>query len=194
MRNVKDNMDSIFQVLKESGITMKHGGGTGLYFGEIRPSSSIIRSNNSTPSGPVSFMETFDTSCGTIKAGNCLEGDARIHTDKGLIPIREIVETKDEYRVLTHKGYKKILSKFNNGLQDVVKVTLDNGQILPLMTKNHEIMYLDNGKLKQKPISDFNIGERVLFIREEFDLENYKNNGSLLESEDFNYFFRKLLC
>ncbi len=64
---------------------------------------------------------------------NCIEGNEGILTDTGIIPIRDIVVGT---RVLTRKGYRKVLTKKNNGSRIVVRcgkvwTTLDHIFITP---------------------------------------------------------------
>jgi len=64
---------------------------------------------------------------------NCIEGNEGIYTDTGIVPIRDIVLGT---RVLTRKGYKKVLTKKNNGSRIVVRcgnvwTTLDHVFITP---------------------------------------------------------------
>lgn len=64
---------------------------------------------------------------------NCIEGNEGILTDTGIVPIRDIVVGT---RVLTRKGYRKVLTKKNNGSRIVVRcgkvwTTLDHIFITP---------------------------------------------------------------
>ena len=71
---VPDSMDGIFDTLKDAAIISKYGGGLGLYFGDLREEGSIVRSTGQTSSGPVSFMEVFDSMCNTVKQGGSRRG------------------------------------------------------------------------------------------------------------------------
>lgn len=70
---------------------------------------------------------------------HCFVGDTLIKTIKGEVPIKNI---KEGNKVLTTKGYKKVLTKFNNGIRKVNKyiLHLDNGDIIKITsTPNHKI-------------------------------------------------------
>lgn len=63
---IEDDFDSIFDKVKEAGQTMRRGGGIGYDFSTLRPRGDIIRSLNSTASGPISFMDVYDSACATV--------------------------------------------------------------------------------------------------------------------------------
>lgn len=67
---VEDSVESIFGTLKNAVIIHKTGGGTGFNFSKISPRGEVIASGRETSSGPVSFINVFDTATSTIaKAG-----------------------------------------------------------------------------------------------------------------------------
>jgi len=74
MRNVPDSMDGIFEVVKEAALTQQQGGGAGIYFGEIRPRGAYVQGCEAEASGPVSFMQVFDSSCRTVMASGNRRG------------------------------------------------------------------------------------------------------------------------
>jgi ribonucleoside-diphosphate reductase alpha chain len=57
MGPILDSMDSIFDSLKETALTMQHGGGIGCDFSTLRPAGSPAVSSGTTASGPVPFIE-----------------------------------------------------------------------------------------------------------------------------------------
>lgn len=63
-----DSLDGILESLKETAITMQYGGGIGLDFSPLRPSGSPATRTGATASGPVSFMQVWDSMCETLLA------------------------------------------------------------------------------------------------------------------------------
>jgi len=63
-----DSLEGILESLKETAITMQHGGGIGLDFSPLRPRGSLAARTGATASGPVSFMHVWDTMCETLLA------------------------------------------------------------------------------------------------------------------------------
>lgn len=66
MGQIEDSMDGIFDALKEGALTMQQGGGVGYDFSTLRPAGTVARMSGSFASGPVSFMNIWDTMCSTL--------------------------------------------------------------------------------------------------------------------------------
>ena len=63
---IPDSMSGIFDMLKEAALTMQQGGGIGYDFSTIRPKGSLVKGIAADASGPVSFMDVWDSMCRTI--------------------------------------------------------------------------------------------------------------------------------
>jgi len=71
---ISDDFNSIMDLAKEAGHTMRLGGGIGYDFSTLRPRGSLIKSLGSSSSGPVSFMDIFNSVCGTISSAGHRRG------------------------------------------------------------------------------------------------------------------------
>jgi ribonucleoside-diphosphate reductase alpha chain len=68
---IPDSMEGIMEAAKRAAITMRYGGGIGYDFSTLRPRGDHIKSLDANSSGPVSFMDIFNSVCGTVaSAGN----------------------------------------------------------------------------------------------------------------------------
>jgi ribonucleoside-diphosphate reductase alpha chain len=71
---IPDDIEGIFQAIKEMAIIQKTGGGTGFSFSKLRPEGSYVSETGGIASGPVSFMKVFDSATGAIKEGGIRRG------------------------------------------------------------------------------------------------------------------------
>jgi ribonucleotide reductase, class II len=104
----------------------------------------------------------IDEAAVTIVAGNvrrCLPENALVHTDHGLVPIKDI-QVGD--RVQTPIGFRAVVNKFDQGFQDVYEIET-NGPT-PRATLNHRIaVYADAmGTVEWKPVGELQSGDRLM--------------------------------
>ena len=74
MGDVPDDMAGIFDRLKEAALTMQQGGGIGYDFSTIRPKGSPVMGVGADASGPLSFMDVWDSMCKTIMSAGSRRG------------------------------------------------------------------------------------------------------------------------
>ncbi|MEW6736466.1 MAG: ribonucleotide reductase N-terminal alpha domain-containing protein, partial [Acidobacteriota bacterium] len=71
---VPDSLYGILEAAKGAGIIHKTGGGTGFTFEKLRPAGAVVASTHGVASGPVSFMNIFNTMTETVKQGGVRRG------------------------------------------------------------------------------------------------------------------------
>ena len=74
MGTVPDDMRGIFDSLTEAALTMQQGGGIGYDFSTIRPSGALVKGVGADASGPLSFMDVWDSMCKTIMSAGSRRG------------------------------------------------------------------------------------------------------------------------
>ncbi len=74
MGTIQDDLAEIFQNLKEAAVTMQAGGGIGYDFSTLRPKGALVSGVDADASGPLSFMDVWDSMCRTIMSAGSRRG------------------------------------------------------------------------------------------------------------------------
>ena len=74
MGTIPDSMEGIFDHLKEAALTMQAGGGIGYDFSTIRPKGAEVKGVGAFASGPLSFMDCWDSMCRTVMSAGSRRG------------------------------------------------------------------------------------------------------------------------
>ncbi|MCY4287784.1 MAG: adenosylcobalamin-dependent ribonucleoside-diphosphate reductase [Aestuariivita sp.] len=74
MGTISDSMSGIFAALREAALTMQQGGGIGYDFSTIRPKGASVSGVAADASGPLSFMDVWDSMCRTIMSAGARRG------------------------------------------------------------------------------------------------------------------------
>ncbi len=74
MGTIPDDMSGIFENLKEAALTMQAGGGIGYDFSTLRPKGAPVKGVGADASGPLPFMDCWDSMCRTIMSAGSRRG------------------------------------------------------------------------------------------------------------------------
>ncbi|UYN96946.1 MAG: adenosylcobalamin-dependent ribonucleoside-diphosphate reductase [Enhydrobacter sp.] len=74
MGTIPDDMSGIFENVREAALTMQQGGGIGHDFSTLRPAGAPVRGVGADASGPLSFMDVWDSMCRTIMSAGSRRG------------------------------------------------------------------------------------------------------------------------
>lgn len=64
---IHDNMESIFETLRDAALLQQAGSGLGFDLSELRPAMTPTKRSNGFSSGPISFLKVYNEAFGTIK-------------------------------------------------------------------------------------------------------------------------------
>ena len=77
IQSVEDNLESIFELVKNEAKLFKYGSGSGTNFSKLRSKYELLNSGG-TSSGLISFLEVLDKSAGAIKSGGTTRRAAKM--------------------------------------------------------------------------------------------------------------------
>lgn len=110
MGAIEDSMDGIFDAFKEGAMTMQQGGGVGYDFSTLRPAGSAARSAGTVASGPISFMQIWDSMCATILSTGARRGAMMATLRCDHPDIEDFIEVKRDSQRLRHFNLSVLVS------------------------------------------------------------------------------------
>ena len=158
---------NIMQRATEAAATMRMGGGIGYDFSPLRPDGDLIKSLESSASGPVSFMDIYNSICKAIASAG--------HRRGAMMAVLRIDHPDIEAFIYSKQNSDK-LTGFNISIAvtDEFMVAVENGTDFDLKWEGRTYRTIDARNLFEKIMrSTWNYAEPgVLFI----DRINEKNN------------------
>ena len=94
MGEIADDMSGIFSGLREAALTMQQGGGIGYDFSTLRPKGAPVLGVGADASGPLSFMNVWDSMCRTIMSAGSRRGAMMATLRCDHPDIEEFIEAK----------------------------------------------------------------------------------------------------
>ncbi len=107
---VEDSLDGIFDALKEGALTMQQGGGVGYDFSTLRPRGTSARGVGAIASGPVSFMQIWDSMCATLLSTGARRGAMMATLRCDHPDIEDFIGAKQDAAKLRHFNLSVLVS------------------------------------------------------------------------------------
>ncbi len=92
--SITDSMDDILGKIHEAGITLKAGCGIGYEFSTLRPRNTYVAGSGAQTSGPLSFMDVYDSMCFTISSAGGRRGAQMATFDVSHPDVEEFINAK----------------------------------------------------------------------------------------------------
>ncbi|NJE62138.1 adenosylcobalamin-dependent ribonucleoside-diphosphate reductase [Thermococcus sp. 21S7] len=162
---IEDDMESIMKAAHDVAMIQKMGGGTGVNFSKLRPEGDFV---------------------GSTAGAACFTGDTRILTERGFIPIKEIVKGETP-RIVTHEGLKEIIEVYDNGEMEVFRVVTEDGYELKVTDDHKFLVFDENGKPLLKPLRELKVGDYVYILAPEWDGRDYVKLDTSVEPRAKGY-------
>jgi len=110
MGEIADDLENIFEALKEGALTMQQGGGVGYDFSTLRPAGTVAAASGTIASGPVSFMHIWDAMCATLLSTGARRGAMMATLRCDHPDIETFVDAKRDPAVLRHFNLSVLVS------------------------------------------------------------------------------------
>ena len=93
---IPDSMDGVLSSVHEAGLTLKAGCGIGYEFSTLRPKGAFVSGAGAYTSGPLSFMDIFDSMCFTVSSAGGRRGAQMGTFDISHPDIQDFIRAKRE--------------------------------------------------------------------------------------------------
>jgi ribonucleoside-diphosphate reductase alpha chain len=166
--DVPDSIAGIMKTATDAAIIHQTGGGTGFTFEKLRPAGAMVRSTHGVASGPVSFMNIFNTTTDTVKQGGVRRG-----ANMGIMR----VDHPDVLRFVHAKNDQHSLTNFN------ISVTVTDEFFKAVDAKQWYQLSFD-GEVWDEPVFDpVQDDNYAVFRRADGETVTFRDRAAFLEAK-----------
>ena len=101
----------------------------------------------------------------------CVVGSSELFTDRGVKVIKDISVGDN---VWDGESFRRVLNTYKNGVRDVYRVTLSNGQTLECTDKHQ--LYSATDSCDFRELKDLCVGDLVAFNSKSYDVSSFEDN------------------
>jgi ribonucleoside-diphosphate reductase alpha chain len=146
LTTVSDDLDGIYEAIKENALLSKFAGGLGNDWTNVRAMGSHIKGTNGKSQGVVPFLKVVNDTA--VAVNQCFAPDTSVYTARGVLPIRQVREGD---LILGQSGvYREVTDKLVYEQHDAM-VTIDvRHSLAPVdVTAGHPFWALTGVPLEQ---------------------------------------------
>jgi ribonucleoside-diphosphate reductase alpha chain len=146
LTTVTDDLDGIYEAIKENALLSKFAGGLGNDWTNVRAMGSHIKGTNGKSQGVVPFLKVVNDTA--VAVNQCFAPDTPVYTARGVLPIRQVREGD---LVLGHSGiYREVVEKLVYEQKDAMVAIDVKHSIAPIeVTTGHPFRALTGVPLEQ---------------------------------------------
>ncbi|HEX5707983.1 MAG TPA: adenosylcobalamin-dependent ribonucleoside-diphosphate reductase, partial [Pyrinomonadaceae bacterium] len=167
--DVPDSIAGIMKTATDAAIIHQTGGGTGFTFEKLRPAGAMVRSTHGVASGPVSFMNIFNTTTDTVKQGGVRRG-----ANMGIMR----VDHPDLLRFIHAKNDQHSLTNFN------ISVTVTD-KFFEAVDKGEWFQLTFDGEPWNEPVFDpVQDGTYAVYRRADGSTVTFRDRAAYIEAKE----------
>ena len=167
--DVPDSIAGIMKTATDAAIIHQTGGGTGFTFEKLRPAGAMVRSTHGVASGPVSFMNIFNTTTDTVKQGGVRRG-----ANMGIMR----VDHPDVLRFIHAKNDQHSLTNFN------ISVTVTDEFFAAVDGKQWYQLSFDGEPWDDEVYDGVQEGPYAVYRTSDGDTVTFRDRAAFLEAKE----------
>ncbi|HVF44013.1 MAG TPA: adenosylcobalamin-dependent ribonucleoside-diphosphate reductase [Pyrinomonadaceae bacterium] len=167
--DVPDSIAGLMKTATDAAIIHQTGGGTGFTFEKLRPAGAMVRSTHGVASGPVSFMNIFNTTTDTVKQGGVRRG-----ANMGIMR----VDHPDVLRFIHAKNDQHSLTNFN------ISVTVTDEFFAAVDKKEWYQLSFDGEKWDEPVFDPVLDGPYAVYRRADGETLTFRDRAAYLEAKE----------